>query len=239
MKHLKRFSLSLLFALPITALAEPLVPFEAEMEVTRYGLVDISADGHLRLRQNDAGEWHYQLYAETRGIHLREDSWTTEVDGDIRPLRYRSDTKVLWSRERQHLTFDHLAQRVVGEVDGEDVNEPIGSTVYDALGYQLVLQQRLKAGIRDMEFDVFREDEVDDFAFRVVGEERLRIAGGTVDTLIVDQTAPLRRKERKRIWIAPELGFVPLRFTREEDGKIREEFRITGLTLDGERVHFN
>ena len=66
MKHLKRFSLSLLFALPITALAEPLVPFEAEMEVTRYGLVDISADGHLRLRQNDAGEWHYQLYAETR-----------------------------------------------------------------------------------------------------------------------------------------------------------------------------
>ncbi|PTY36829.1 hypothetical protein BGP77_05960 [Saccharospirillum sp. MSK14-1] len=239
MKQLKRFSLTVMLALPLVTLAEPLVPFEAEMEVTRYGLVDISAEGRLRLRQNDAGEWHYQLHAETRGIHLREDSWVTEVDGDIRPLRYTADTKVLWSRERQNLTFDHLAQRVVGEADGEDVNESIGNSVYDALGYQLVLQQRLKAGEREMEFDVFREDEVDDFAFRVVGEERLRIAGGTVDTLIIDQTAPLRRKERKRIWIAPELGFVPLRFTREEDGKIREEFRVTGLTLDGERVRFN
>lgn len=239
MKPLKRFSLAVLLALPMLSLAEPLIPFEAELEVTRYGLIDVSANGTLRLRQNDAGEWHYQLRAETRGIHLREDSWVSAVDGDIRPLRYSADTKILWSRERKHLTFDHLAQRVVGEVDGEDVNESIGGTVYDALGYQLVLQQRLKAGVRDMEFEVFRDDEVDDFAFQVIGQERLRIAGGTVDTWIIDQTAPLRSKERKRIWIAPDLGFVPLRFTREEDGKLREEFRMTGLTLDGERIHFN
>lgn len=239
MTYFKRICLSALFAWPLLSLAEPLVPFDAELEVTRYGLVDIRADGRLRLQQNDAGEWHYQLRAETRGVYLREDSWVSEQGDGIRPLRYSADTKVLWSRERKRLTFNHDTQRVSGEVDGERVNEPFSGSVYDALGYQLVLQQRLKAGERDMQFDVFRDDEVRDFAFHVVGEERMRFAGGTVDTLIIDQTAPLRRKERKRIWIAPELGYVPMRFTREEDGKLREEFRVTGLSVNGETVALN
>lgn len=238
MNSLKRLSCSLLLMLPLIGGAEPLVPFDAELEVIRHGLIDLRADGRLRLRPNGDDEWHYQLRAETRGVYLREDSWVQTIGDRIRPLRYSADTKILWSRERKRLTFDHSDQRVSGRVDGDDIDEAISGTVYDALGYQLVLQQRLMDGEREMAFDVFRDDEVDDFAFRVIGEECLRIGDGTVDTLIIDQTAPLRSKERKRIWIAPGYGFVPLRFTREEDGKLREEFRVTALTLDGEAVDF-
>lgn len=239
MRPLKRLAYSLLLALPLAVQAEPLVAFDAQLQVTRYGMIDISAEGSLSLQQSGANEWHYQLRAETRGVYLREDSWVNLDDQRLQSLRYSADTKVLWSRERKRLNFNRESNRVTGEVDGERINEAIHNEVYDALGYQLELQQRLKAGERELAFEVFRDDEIDDFAFRVVGEERLRVAGGYVDTLIIDQTAPLRRKERKRIWIAPGLGYVPMRFTREEDGKLREEFRVTGLTLDGERIDFN
>ncbi|WP_108124537.1 DUF3108 domain-containing protein [Saccharospirillum mangrovi] len=234
----KRLSILVLLALPLITLAETLVPFTARMEVTRYGVVDVHADGELRLQQTDDGNWHYRLFAQARGVQLSEDSWFAVQDSDIRPQRYRAETKVLWSVDRTRLNFDYSGQRITGEADGDRVNLRLTEAVYDPLSYQLVLQQRLKAGERELEFDVFRIDEIDDFAFRVAGEERLRIAGGTVDTWIIDQTEPLLRKERKRIWIAPSLGFVPLRFTREYDGKLREEFRVTSLSINGEPVDF-
>lgn len=234
-----RLCLTALVAIvPLAATATTLTPFSAELEAIRHGLVDIKARGTLRLSR-DGDQWHYRLSTDGNTLFLREESWLTFEDGVLRPQRYTSETKVFWSRNTKRLDFDHDSGRVTGVVEDERISEAFDTPIYDAIGYQLELQQRLRAGDRDIEMGVFRDDETDDFTFRVVGEERLRLPGGTADTLVIEQTAPLGSDERKRIWIAPRMGYVPLRFTREEDGRMKEEIRVLSLTLDGETVDFN
>lgn len=220
------------------ASAVELVPFTAKLEAIRYGAIDLSTEGTLRLRR-DGDEWHYRLATNGRTIALTEEVWLT-VDGQqLLPLRYEFESKLFWVKNTKSLRFDHSVNRVTGRVEKERIDTRFDPPLYDAIGYQLELQQQLIAGERDISFTVFRHKRPDRMAFRVVGEEMLDLPTGEVYTWIIEQTDPVGKNERKLIWVAPDLHYVPLRFGRYEKGKLKEEIRTLSLTLDGERVSFD
>lgn len=215
-----------------------LVPFTAELEAIRYGTIDISTTGTLSLRETGRDQWHYRLATDGRAISLTEEVWFAVDNHLLLPDRYSFESRVLFVRNNKQLQFDHNERRVTGNVDRDQINRRFTAPLYDAIGYQIVLQQQLAAGHETIELNVFRHKRPDNMAFRVAGEEMLRLPSGRIYTLIIEQTTQLSRNERKLIWVAPDLGYMPIRFGRFESGKIKEEIRVTSLTLDGQVVSF-
>ncbi|MHA7879468.1 MAG: DUF3108 domain-containing protein [Saccharospirillum sp.] len=215
-----------------------LVPFTAELEAIRYGTIDIRTTGTLSLNESGPDQWHYRLATDGRAISLTEEVWFDVDEHRLLPERYRFDSRVLFVRSSKRLTFDHDQRRVTGTVDRDDIDRRFEPPLYDAIGYQIALQQQLAAGNESIELNVFRHKRPDNMAFRVAGEELLRLPTGQVYTLIIEQLTQLSRNERKLIWVAPDLGYMPIRFGRFEDGNIKEEIRVTRLILDGQAVSF-
>ena len=221
------------------AQAVELIPFTAELEAIRYGAIDLKTGGTLQLKQNNNQQWHYRLATDGRTVSLEEEVWLT-VDGDqLLPQRYEFQSKLFWVKNTKSLRFDHSANRVTGRVDKDRIDTEFEPPLYDAIGYQLALQQALIAGERTIAFDVFRHKRPDRMAFRVIGEEMLDLPSGRIYTWIIEQTDPVGENERKLIWVAPHLNYVPLRFGRYEKGKLKEEIRTLSLTLDGQAISFD
>ncbi|GGX65341.1 DUF3108 domain-containing protein [Saccharospirillum salsuginis] len=221
-----------------TTQAAELVPFTAELEAIRYGAIDLSTEGTLRLRR-DGSDWHYRLATDGRTVSLKEEVWLSVDGNQLLPLRYEFESKLFWVKNTKSLRFDHSENRVTGRVDKDRIDTRFEPPLYDAIGYQLELQQQLIDGEREISFDVFRHKRPDRMAFRVIGEEMLDLPTGEVYTWIVEQTDPIGKNERKLIWVAPDLNFVPLRFGRYEKGKLKEEIRTLSLSLDGQRISFD
>lgn len=221
------------------ARADTLIPFTAELEAIRHGAIDLSTTGTLALRRDDDSQWHYRLKTDGRTVSLLEEVWFSVENDRVKPQRYQFESRLFWSKNTKNLTFDHQRNRVTGTVDKESVSTGFEPPLYDAIGYQVVLQQRLAEGERDIRFNVFRHKRVDSMSFRVIGEERLSLPGGDVYTWIVEQTDPVGRNERKLIWVAPELNFIPLRFGRYEKGKLKEEIRTLSLQQNGQTISFD
>lgn len=215
-----------------------LAPFTAELEAIRYGTIDISTTGTLTLRETGPEQWHYRLATDGRAISLTEEVWFDVDNHLLLPSRYSFESRVLFVRNNKQLQFDHDERRVSGTVDKDRINTRFEAPLYDAIGYQIALQQQLAAGHEHIELNVFRHKRPDNMAFRVAGEEMLRLPTGRIYTLIIEQTTQLSRNERKLIWVAPDLGYMPIRFGRYESGKIKEEIRVTSLVLDGQAISF-
>jgi hypothetical protein len=222
-----------------TALASNMTPFTAEMEAIRHGAINIKAHGTLQLRNTGENQWHYRLSTSGRTLSLREEIWLSVVNDQILPSRYEFESKVLWIKTTKSLRFDHDRKRVTGRVEKERIDEAFTSPIYDAIGFQLALQQALARGEETITLNVLRHKRPDNMSFKVIGEEMLRLPQGQVYTWIIEQTEPVSRNERKLIWVAPELNFTPMRFGRYEDGDLKEEIKVLSLTLDGQPVDFN
>lgn len=238
MKRLIRILIPVVTLLLAPAWGLELVPFKAKLEAIRYGAIDLKTGGTLRLSR-DKDQWHYRLATDGHAIALDEEVWMT-VDGDqLLPQRYEFESKVFWVKNRKSLRFDHRNNRVTGRVDKDKIDAGFKPPLYDAIGYQIALQQALIAGERTIRLNVFRHNRPDDMVFQVIGEEMLDLPSGDIYTWIVEQTDPVGKNERKLIWVAPDLNFIPLRFGRYEKGKLKEEIRTLSLTLDGQAVSFD
>ncbi|HSS65950.1 MAG TPA: DUF3108 domain-containing protein, partial [Gammaproteobacteria bacterium] len=86
----------------------------------------------------------------------------------------------------------------------------------DKLGYMLVLMEDLKAGKRSVRYHIADgKNRMKVYKLKVVGEERMTTALGTVGVLKIVR----ERKDDDRettIWVAPELDFMPVRIEHRE-----------------------
>lgn len=238
MSYVIRFIFAFILVQLATVQAGQLIPFTAELEAIRHGAIDLSTNGSLSLRPASDGLWHYRLETDGRTVALREEVWFTMEEDTVTPQRYEFESRVFWSKTHKRLNFDHNLNKVSGVVNDDKISTSFEPPLYDAIGYQIALQQRLADGERDISFDVLRHKRVDRMAFRVIGEERLSLPAGDVYTWIIEQTEPIGRDERKLIWVAPELNYIPLRFGRYEKGKLKEEIRTLSLKQNGKSINF-
>lgn len=239
MKYLTHFLLAAMLTCVSPAWSGELIPFTAELEAIRHGTINLSTRGSLTLRRVNDEQWNYRLETDSRTVSLLEDVWFTFENGEMKPQRYEYESRVIWAKNNKQLTFDHARNRVTGNVDKDKISMSFESPLYDPIGYQVVLQQRLQDGERDISFNVFRHKKPNRMAFRVIGEERLSLPTGDVYTWIVEQTAPIRSNERKLIWVAPNHNYIPLRFGRFEKGKLKEEIRTLSLKQNGQTITFD
>ena len=218
-----RLCLLLLLLAPwvASAAAGPPAPFTAHYTVHANGLKIGEMD--RTLSRDDGGRYTLETRMYTTGLvalfrdeHLLERSVWLPNNGEVRPLAYLYQQN--GSRDRvERVDFDWQRGVATARYKGRQFRLPLKPGVYDKLAYQVALREDLAAGRTQFDYRVVDKDEIDDYRFRVVGEESLKTPLGTLATVKVERVG--HGDKRKTVfWCAPNLGYALVQIVQQNRG---------------------
>ncbi len=190
-------------------------PFKITLDVEWHGMG--AGTSTLQLVRKSPTEYTYQSSNAARGLFrlaipdtITQISQMQLVDGRVRPLSYIGDDGSSDTDKDVALKFDWTTLRVTGIAEDKPVDAPITPGVQDSLSVQVALMCALAAGESPKSFQLIDKDEVKEYLYTHEGNATLETPVGKLDTVIYTS----QRKGAKRLtrlWIAPSLGYLPVR----------------------------
>jgi hypothetical protein len=189
----------------------------------------------IELTKTAPGSFRYQSRNHARGIFkialpgtIMQTSELSVAGEEVRPLVFTADDGSSNTERDVSLKFDWDARRVTGTAENEPVDIPIEPGVQDPGSVQIALMRELAAGRSPTSFMMIDKNEVKEYQYKREGEESVDTALGKIDTVIY--TSQRTGSSRlTRLWIAPSLGYVPVRGEQMRKGK--REFTLQIRTL--------
>ena len=192
---------------------------ELTYEVTRNGLLigevhwRLEHDGHkYRITETGKGRGILAL----RGATRRSSEGTVTRDG-LRPLRFIDERS---GRARARADFDWKAKTVTTQYQGEPRTEPLPPHAHDRLtflfDFAFAPPDRSKVA-----FELFDGRGQSHHVYTADGSERISTPAGAFQALRFVRT---KDRDRTELWLARELGALPVRIlVSEEDGTRYEQ----------------
>jgi hypothetical protein len=198
-------------------------PFKVTFDVSWRGMG--AGTSTLQLVRKGTNEYTYTSSNVARGIFrlaipdtVTQTSDFTIVDGMVRPTAYVADDGSDDTGRDVSLKFDWEKQRVAGIAEDKPVDEPLAPGVQDSLSVQIALMCALAAGETPKSFQLIDKDEVKEYQYTHEGRATLDTPLGKLDTVVyTSQRAGNSRLTR--LWIAPSLGYLPVRAEQIRKGK--------------------
>jgi hypothetical protein len=180
----------------------------------------------LELTRTAPNAYTYRSRNVARGIFklafpdaISQTSTFTVVDGEIRPASYHADDGEPESDKAVTLRFDWQAERVTGIAEKKPIDLPLPRGTQDSLSVQIELMRELAAGRSPKGFWLIDNDEVKEYKYTREGTETLDTPLGKLET--VRYRSEHAGSDRvTRLWLAPALGYLPIRAERSRAGKI-------------------
>ncbi len=150
--------------------------------------------------------------------------------GNIKPARYRYERHGRPDKTTA-IEFDWKDGVVHNDRRGKKSRIAVPDDTLDKLGYMLVLADDLRAGKRSVRYNIADgKSRLKVYDFRVIGEEQMETAMGTMKVLKMIRDREDSDRETT-IWIAPALDFVPVRITHHEPDGEELTISIRSLTI--------
>lgn len=212
------------------ALPKPLEPFEA-----RYLLTDGSARvGHADIGLEPASEgWRYYSRVEPEGLYALladpvEDAAWLEAHGDtLRPLRFRH----VGSKRDERITvqFDWQAGEARASTPEGETSLPLEPGTHDQFSAMLAVIQAFANGRRRLELpSIDDEGKTKPLVFEHAGTPSVTVPLGTYETVRVRRVRKNSKRETET-WLAPSLGWVPVRIEQRKKGELVARMELIGL----------
>lgn len=211
--------------------ADSLAPFTAIYQVDRDG----TRLGHARFTLSPQGEncYLYHGVATPEGLaaflagKTVEESHFCMQGGKIRPLSYRSEES--GGKDNYTLKFDWVNRLV--RTDG-GAPRKLSAEGVDPLSLQIALRKVLSDANGATSSDPIRllvveDDEEKAYSFRTLGREAIETPIGKFDAIRLDRSDDSKRK--LRLWLAPELAYLPVQVERQKGGGAVTRLRIETL----------
>jgi Protein of unknown function (DUF3108) len=215
-----------------TAAAAP-SPFTAVYALKWHGIT--AGRSTLTLMQTDPGTYRYQSVNRARGLFrlafpdaITETSRFTIADGHVRPLSYQEVNGPGKTGRDVHIEFDWQDGRARGIQHGKPVNQPLAPGTQDPLSVQIELMRDLAAGASPTRFLLFDQDVAKPFRYTRERTVHLDTAIGSFDTVVYRSDRPGSDRVL-RLWLAPSLGYLPVKAERERKGHTEFELEILSL----------
>ncbi|UCE89257.1 MAG: DUF3108 domain-containing protein [Pseudomonadota bacterium] len=212
--------------LPVVAAAGLLEEgFEASYSVSRNAM-DIGLS-ERQLTRDGQGALVYSsrtyaqgLLALLAGDVITERSVITERNGQLQPLRYSYERRGGRKDRRYQLQFDWRARTLHSDFDGRSQRLALDGPTHDLLSFQLRLMRALQRGQSSLTLQIARKAKLESYQLRVTGTESIDTALGRFTAVRVEQqSGPRSGKDfRFTFWCVAELGYLPVRIRREEQG---------------------
>jgi hypothetical protein len=205
-------------------------PFKVTFDVEWRGMG--AGTSTLQLVRKNATEYTYSSSNVARGVFrfaipdtVTQSSDFSLVDGKVRPSIYVGDDGSSDTARDVSLKFDWSAGRVTGIAEDQPVDEPLEPGVQDSLSVQIALMCALAAGQSPKSFQLIDKNKVKEYRYTHEGNASLETPAGKVDTLIY--TSQREGANRlTRLWIAPSLGYLPVRAEQVRKGKRELQLRV-------------
>jgi hypothetical protein len=199
-------------------------PYTATYSVSYQGMT--AGQLHFVLRAEEDGRFVYETHA-TPGLlaSLLVSSKAVErsimrIDANgVRPLSWFLDDGKSGKENDGALVFAWDVKRVTGTVQGERVDLPAEPGLQDRLSFQVAVMTELLRGREPGTIPVFDDNRIKPYSYSRQGGVRIETPAGEFETVLYESTRP-RSKRLSRIWHAPTLGFLPVRFERLNRGKV-------------------
>jgi len=186
-----------------------------EREGTRYRIESVTrSEGLLKLFLDDTVTLRSEGRVGPRGLEPQR----------FDQLRARDPARDI------HATFDWDAGRMRSEYRGEAHTESLPPGTQDRLS---VLYQFMNMGTPadEVRLSMSNGRKVAQYAYRKVGEARLRTPAGEFDTLHYERITESARESRAELWLARDRHLVPVRVLFDDPGGLRLEQSLLSLTV--------
>lgn len=210
------------FAISTPATAQDLIlqPFTAHYSSTWDVGLKIAGKATRQLQQLENGHWQLSLNAKALVAKLNETSVMTIDNGQISPLNYRYQRKILNNNKQLQVEFDWPNKQAT-TTTSNSWSMPIEPPLQDKLSVQLQLRQDISQQTSDrFSYQVAAGGKVESFHYQVHQKELLSLPSGQYQAIKVERLRVEDNKRQTYIWFAPELDFHVVRIVQiEPDGK--------------------
>ncbi|MGS0674587.1 DUF3108 domain-containing protein [Shewanella sp. 0m-4] len=223
------FATSLLFVSHIClANTTALTPHTAEYQVN-YGSIELGRARYI-LDAPDGNLFQYRFDSDVGLLmlsdqrHIRSE-FTLEGNNQLMPMRYSVERTGTGPSFREQAAFAKGQNVIHSRYKDERTQFPYDSQLFDPLMVQLQFRLDMEAHKDELHYTMVKEGEVDDYAFKIVGKERVNIDSGSYQTIKFEVV----RKSKKRqtfFWMAPELSYLPIRLTHFEKGSKQLDIKL-------------
>jgi hypothetical protein len=202
-----------------------LKPFRATYTIEWKGLT--AGNSTFELRQAGPDSYSYSSTNVARGMFklafsdaITQVSTFRIVDGHVVPMSFRGSDE----KERPtNLAFDWQRRRVTGTAKGHAVDLELPDGAQDPMSLQIASLRSLATSDLQGTVHLVDSDKLKDYELRLEGNARIDTALGTLDTVIYTSRNATGGRIT-RTWVAPALGYLPVKAERVRDNKI--EFTI-------------
>jgi hypothetical protein len=208
-------------------------PFKITLDVEWRGMD--AGTSTLELTRESPTEYTYRSSNTARGLFrlaipdtITQVSHLSVADGKVRPSSYIGDDGSSDTDKDVSLKFDWAAMRVTGVAENKPVDAALTPGVQDSLSVQVALMCALAAGESPKSFQLIDKDEVKEYQYTHEGNATLETPAGKLDTVIYTS----QRKGAKRLtrlWIAPSLGYLPVRAEQVNKGKRELQLQLKSV----------
>lgn len=217
-----------------SALADPvdMKPFRASYLVEWKGMN--AAGSTLELRRADANTYEYETINRPHGLFrmalpdsLSQTSTFRINDGHVVPQSFRGSDE----KERPiDLRFDWDRKRVTGTAKGQPVDTELPANAQDPMSLQIASLRNLIDGkLQESVWLVDGDGKVKEYHLALEGTRQIDTALGKLDTLVY--TSKRAGSDRlTRTWVAPALGYLPVKAERIRKNKV--EFTLLIESVD-------
>lgn len=208
-----------------------LKPFKATYGAEWKGIS--AAVATLELRKDGPDTYVYENVNKPRGLFrlalpdsLLQSSTFKIVDGQVVPLQFRgSDEK----KRPTNLAFDWGHKRVTGEAKGHSVDLELQDGAQDPISLQIASVRNLASGNLQDRVWLVDSDKIKEYELRREGTALLETELGNLDTIIYTSKSAGGQR-LTRTWVAPALGYLPVKAERVRNDKV--EFTLLIESID-------
>ena len=214
----------LMFAAAGVASADPidLKPFRANYIAEWKGVTAASSTVELQKAGDDT--YTYSSVNSARGVFrmafpdaLTQISTFRIVDGHVLPLTFRGTDE----KERPiNLTFDWQKKRVTGVAKERAVDLELPDGAQDAMSMQIASMRDLASGALKNTVWMIDSTKLKDYELHLEGNARIQTELGELDTVIYSSRRTGDTESLTRTWVAPALGYLPVKAERIKGKKV-------------------
>lgn len=157
-----------------------------------------------------------------------ERSVMTIDDKGVRPLKWSVDDGKSGSKEDGHVEFDWSSGRARGEIKSKAVDLATEPGVQDRISVQIAVITALLRGAEPGTIPMIDSDQVKRYDYTRGTTQSIDTKLGKLDTVIYESTRA-NSNRISRFWLAPSLGYVPVRAEQQRKGKVETVMEIVEL----------
>jgi len=206
-------------------------PFTATYDSVWYPLsLKGSATRTLQIKKTSHGLLTFE--GKIMGATLKEKS-SLQWNGCVPVPRSfsRSKKRIFSNKTIDQQTFNWPAKQVSTRHKERTAKLAITDGTFDPLSYQLALRCGLKQGKTQFEYDVVRKTKMKRYHFKVVGEESISTALGTLQAIKVIRSSDGSNNKQTTLWFSKVHDFTLIKLEQKEADNNHYIFTIRELTI--------